>query len=180
MNLYFMVGIPSSGKTTWAHQNLPGCVIVSNDDIREELFGDPADPYHLERVLKVAHNRVIRALKAGRDVVYDTTNISPRIRSLLLRRVRAERLDVRVTAIVMEVAPEEAIAMQAGRARQVPHRTIRHFHRVFVVPRREEGFAEIRHIRPLTGFSPVRVQGTDRRVPRVLLRPEATRNATQP
>lgn len=148
MNLYFMIGIPSSGKSTWARKTVPGSVIVSVDDIREELFGDPEFPFHNGQVFRVAHSRVIQALKAGRDVIYDHTNLNPGARHLLLRRVRAERLNVNLIAVVMDVTSEEAIELQKWRARKVPHSTIRLFDRILVPPVPREGFSEIRHVRP--------------------------------
>ena len=47
-DLYILVGIPGSGKSTVAKmlsQRIQNSVIVSSDEAREELFGDPSKQY---------------------------------------------------------------------------------------------------------------------------------------
>ena len=38
-NFYMMVGLPGSGKTTFAHNIEKGAVVISSDTIRKELWG---------------------------------------------------------------------------------------------------------------------------------------------
>jgi predicted kinase len=141
-----MVGIPSSGKSTWASRNLPGCPIVSTDDIREELFGTAEFSGGQKKVFDTAHARVAQAIRDGEDVVYDATNTRPKYRKALLDKLRAEGLDFQAIAVVMQAAPPHAITLQKGRSRKVPPGVIWHFHRTFVPPTPSEGFAEIRYV----------------------------------
>lgn len=72
------VGVPGSGKTTWAKaQNQP---IVSRDDIREELTGAVGKRVLTEdgerKVTKVQRERVKELLRAGEDVIVADTNLS--------------------------------------------------------------------------------------------------------
>jgi predicted kinase len=144
--LYVMVGIPASGKSTWARRHLPGWVIVSTDEIREELFGSAETRRDPKLVFGTAHQRIIQALRSGRDVVYDATNTVPATRANLLRKLKAEGLAFEAVAIVLETRPEQAIAQQANRARQVPPAAIRRFHRTFRLPSVKEGFSEIKRV----------------------------------
>lgn len=41
--LYILTGLPGSGKSTWAKENLPNAVVVCKDTIREEICGDVND-----------------------------------------------------------------------------------------------------------------------------------------
>lgn len=148
VTVYFMIGIPSSGKSTWARENLPGCPVVSTDAIREELFGTAEGSGPDGIVFEIAHRRVLECVADGRDVAYDATNVSPKQRGKLLEKLRRCGVDFRAVAIVMDVTPGEALQMQKGRERKVPAAAIYQFHRTFVPPATEEGFCEIRHVRP--------------------------------
>lgn len=144
--VYFMVGIPASGKTTWARENLPDCAIVSTDAIREELFGTAEGGGREKLVFETAHRRVIEQAASGRDVAYDATSVSPAQRGKLLEKLRASGVNFRAVAIVMDVTPEEALSLQKKRERQVPKAAVYHFHRNLIPPTIEEGFSEIRHV----------------------------------
>ena len=70
--LTMMIGIPGSGKSTYAKE-LPG-VYVSPDAIREELYGDISVQGNSAEVFGLVESRIREALKTGCDVVYDATN----------------------------------------------------------------------------------------------------------
>lgn len=146
MKLYVMVGIPSSGKTTWARKNLKHCVYVATDDIRVELFGNAAFTTHHWKVFDIAYQRVVDALRAGKDVVYDATNIRPKERLMILRHVARQGIKCEAIAVVRDVTPEKAIEMQKGRPRKVPDPVIRQFHGMFVPPSPREGFTSIQYV----------------------------------
>lgn len=151
MNVYFMVGIPGSGKSTWIHNNLPGCTIVSTDAIREELFGN-AEISGGGRVFELAYKRVLDALRDGRDVVFDATNLNPGARKRLLDRLRASGMAYRAVAVVLEVSPATALEYQKARARKVPEAVVHMLHRTYVPPSPEEGFAEVIFVNPFVRF----------------------------
>ena len=73
-----MVGIAGSGKSTTATEiaaELNG-VIISSDAIRGELYGDEAIQGDYGYVFQLMEERTMDALRAGRSVIYDATNVS--------------------------------------------------------------------------------------------------------
>jgi predicted kinase len=83
--LILTVGLPRSGKTTWARQQ--GHPIVNPDSIRLALHGQrfygPAEPF----VWAAAYMMVDALFRAGHDtVVVDATNVSAKRRDEWLRR----------------------------------------------------------------------------------------------
>ena len=71
------VGISGSGKSTWINANTDtNTVVVSPDDIRRELTGDISDQTKNKEVFQVAFKRAIDGLNAGKDVIFDATNVS--------------------------------------------------------------------------------------------------------
>ena len=86
-------GLPASGKSTWAKEQVaanPDSVVrVNRDDLRTELYPDVSvnDYYNRtprkvrnereEEVTKVQYARVQEALKSGKNVIVDDANLSP-------------------------------------------------------------------------------------------------------
>ena len=95
------VGIPASGKSTWAAAQVAeeGCVIHSSDAIRAELKLGYAKEDH-QKVFQEMRERTIASLKRGQNVVYDATNISEWARSEVYKTVKAVR---RITGIQVEI-----------------------------------------------------------------------------
>lgn len=78
--LILTVGLPRSGKSTWARKS--GCPVVNPDSIRLALHGHvflkKAEPH----VWAIAHTMVEALLLTGHDaVILDATNISPHRRA---------------------------------------------------------------------------------------------------
>lgn len=72
------VGIPASGKSTYSQKlKERGYLIVSSDEIREELSKTASENDNLNvLVFDKAHSLVVNALKSGRSVVLDATNLT--------------------------------------------------------------------------------------------------------
>lgn len=75
-----LMGIPGSGKSTWATQYVFKCdasfKIISSDDIRRQVTGSINDQSRNAEVWEVVLNQVQGALRAGKNVILDATNTS--------------------------------------------------------------------------------------------------------
>lgn len=80
--LNIIIGIPGSGKSNYAKKYLltNNSVYLSSDDIRIELYGFE-DQTHNDVVFETMKKRTINALREGKDVIYDATNLSKKRRS---------------------------------------------------------------------------------------------------
>lgn len=91
--LFLSKGLPGSGKSTAALRFIaddPRIVRVNRDEIRFILFGKYFGPPIDEGVVtKVQYAAIDAALKAGRDVYVDDTNLNPKIQNQLLDAARA-------------------------------------------------------------------------------------------
>lgn len=87
--LIMCMGLPGSGKSTWAADQPSPVVVVNKDAIRRELEASGVwvwSPTNEETVLQIRDSRIRIALTAGRDVISDDTNFARK------HRVRLEAL----------------------------------------------------------------------------------------
>ena len=87
--LNIMIGIPGSGKSNYAKKCLinDNTEYLSSDDIRIELYGFE-DQTHNDVVFETMKKRTINALREGKDVIYDATNLSKKRRSSIISEAR--------------------------------------------------------------------------------------------
>ncbi len=138
--LTILIGIPGSGKTTYAKQHLltnADICYVSSDDIREELFGDASVQKDPKRVFGIAYERTTAALDAGKDVVFDSTATTVTARRQLLNACAAHANSVRY--IVLNTPLNECLRRNRLRDRQVPEEVIRRQYRNMSRPNARAG-----------------------------------------
>lgn len=143
---YMMVGIPGSGKTTYAHQ-IPNATVLSSDDIRAEIGADGGDKKMHKQVFDILHERVKEALSAGKDVVYDATNLHHTRRTDLLDEIK--RLTDHKVCVYFAIPLEQALSQNADRDTPVPEKVIKRMNLELCEPRIDEGWDEIKVIRSL-------------------------------
>ena len=102
-NLYFTLGIPGSGKSTYLSGKEP---IVSTDEIRKQLFGDVNFWSREQEVFGVAQNRIINYFSSYQTVYLDATMVESKHRDPFLAEIKEEVGDVKFTAILFEADVE--------------------------------------------------------------------------
>lgn len=108
--LILPVGISGSGKSTWIRANTDSnTIVVSPDEIRRELTGNISDQTKNNEVFALANKRAADALNAGKNVIFDATNIASRNRKTLLdyMKVHVEG-EFDAVAKIFDVDPEIA------------------------------------------------------------------------
>ena len=83
-NFYMMVGLPGSGKTTFAHNIEKGAVVISSDIIRKELWGSEEKQGDNKIVFEELEKRAYDALKQIEEKNYDA--------ELLAQGIPADRI----------------------------------------------------------------------------------------
>ena len=87
--LKMMIGLPGSGKTSYAKKYLMNnnTVYLSSDQIRIDMFGYE-DQNHNDKVFERMKNETLEAISQDFDVIYDATNLSKKRRADIIKKVQ--------------------------------------------------------------------------------------------
>ena len=143
--LYILVGIPGSGKTTYARAELATGVRVSLDDLRMMLTGISFDQRYEALVGKIGDAALDIAMassrRRGHDVVFDATSVTRRWRSATVRRVIAN--DLEPHCVFFDIPLSVALERNRARPVPVPDEVVVRFFRQLQPPTVDEGFIEV-------------------------------------
>lgn len=144
--LYTLIGLPASGKTTYAEKELSKvAIILSSDAIRKELFKDETHQKDNNLVFTTLYERARNYLMAGQDVVIDATSINRFERARLLSNF--QDLDIERIAIYFNTPAKVCCERDKNRSRTVGRDVIYRYKNKFEFPKKDEGFDDIRVIR---------------------------------
>ena len=142
-SLILLVGIPGSGKTTYAEKYIeenPNTVYLSSDKIRKELWGDEATQGDNNEVFSLMQSRAITALNNGQSVVYDATNVTRKDRSYIITLCPKF---AKIECHIIWAPIETCIERDAARERTVGKEVIDRMLKRFQAPYYDEGIDEI-------------------------------------
>lgn len=152
-NFIMLVGLPAVGKDTWAREykeKHPEVVIHSSDDIREELYGDASHQGSPIKVFEQMRSRTLRDLRAGKDVIYNATNIKYKDRKSILSQV-LKTTDATCHCKIFVAPVEVCKERNAKRDRVVPDFVYDRMLKSFQIPFYKEGFASIEVVKAWDG-----------------------------
>lgn len=143
-------GIPASGKTTWAIEQLmryPGKYKRANrDSLRAMLDGDRHDWDNEKFVVALRDTIIEKALIEGFDVIVDDTNLKNTVWTEICNIARNIG-NVRVMEKYFPVDLKEALKRNSERERKVPEEVIENFFKKYInnktVEVRDEFFPQV-------------------------------------
>ena len=98
--LYILIGVPGSGKSTWAKAQ-HNAVVLSSDDIRLEKFGTLDCQEKNKEVFQLLHNRLEYYTQySDSNIMYDATNINQRRRKAIFEKHKS---NFEVVAVVFDL-----------------------------------------------------------------------------
>lgn len=141
-SLVLMMGVPGSGKTTYAKKMMGDYdIYVSRDEIRFGLVKED-EPYFSkeDEVLQTFIRTINDALPiAQRYVIADATHLNMGSRAKILKNLhnKPDNVYVIYVAVSLQTALERN-AQREGRA-LVPESSIKNMYKSIILPRKEEG-----------------------------------------
>jgi predicted kinase len=148
--LFLLIGIPASGKSTYAVQLLhtnPTAVYVSTDFFVEKFARRCGKTYNevfkifMPHAIHLMMTRVHAAAAAGRDIVWDQTNLTSKSRAKKLRILRLYEKH----AIVFVSPPDQVLRarLRARVGKSIPDNILTAMQSSFEYPALDEGFDSI-------------------------------------
>lgn len=142
-DVYFLIGLPASGKSTYVKKNFnrigkPNAIILSSDEIREELFKDVNNQSNNELVFQTLKQRAKNAIDINRNIIIDATNITRKSRLSILNYLEEQfgyfYEDNWVHYIIMATPYYKCLENNRKRTRQVPDEVITRMYKQFEFP----------------------------------------------
>ena len=146
-HLYLMMGVPGSGKSTYAKNILKdGDIYISRDEIRYSLLTDEDDYFAKENeVIRTFIENIDKSLvieECCGDVYADATHLSPKSRAQVLNQLKnKDKVSVIYLDIPLNIVLERN-AQREGRA-LVPENIVRRMYNSIILPTKEEGIEEL-------------------------------------
>lgn len=146
--LVYLVGLPASGKSTYIEKHYKNYAIVSNDAIVEEFAKEKNIDYNtawkklnFSYVNEECMRRFKAAVKAGKNIVIDNTNLT------IKARRKYDAPDYVKIAVVFNISDSELSKRTEKRKNEtgklVPVDAIDNMKHIFVKPTKSEGFDKI-------------------------------------
>ena len=148
MELIMLIGIPTSGKSTFTNQQkYKDYVRVSSDDILQEIAKERQQSYNTIfkgniRFAQIAMMKVLRkAVEENKNILWDQTNLTRKQRREKLKHIPAH---YKKTAVYFVVPLETALKRNTQRpGKVIPPEVLERMIKEYELPTLEEGFDEI-------------------------------------
>jgi predicted kinase len=149
--LVVAVGLPGTGKSTYIHRKYPKHMIVSNDKI-VEAYAKKNDMTYNEAFDKIGRDKIVamgkkafqKAIKTGRDIVLDNTNLTKAIRKQYINQAPSNYKKV---ALVFKLKSKELNKRLKGREKEtgkhIPSDVMSKMKSDYEEPSKSEGFDEV-------------------------------------
>lgn len=146
--IHMLIGIPGSGKSTYALElsKTLKCEIVSTDVVRRD------NPDWSESAIwPEVYKRCAIALKQNRDVIFDATNITPKVRKRFVDEVSKFGVEVKMAAYYFDT-PANVCAKRVDKRNndktqyELPVSVVFSYASSIIYPTLEEGFSFIKRI----------------------------------
>ena len=145
--LVLMMGVPGSGKSTYARNVLQyGDIYISRDEIRYSILTDEDDYFAKENeVIKTFIQYIDEALidtQYQGKVYADATHLSPKSRAQVLNQLKNKN---KVSVIYLDVPLNIILARNAQREGRalVPENVIRRMYKSIILPTKAEGIEKL-------------------------------------
>ena len=135
-----VIGPAGCGKSTYIKKMAkPEDVIISSDDIREEIYGNSEIQGNPRLIFTIFHGRIAQALVEGKNVWADATNIDVRSRKDYFAYGKGNN----IVGHIIPISINECKKQNLSRDRQVPEYVIDRMYKNIVMPTIEEHFSKI-------------------------------------
>ncbi len=150
MLCHFLIGIPGSGKSSFATQlaKLGNYRIISTDEIRQQLYGDAKIQGNWNQIEEIVLTQIEKAIANGEGVIYDATNAKRLWRMEMLVKLSSQLPEIQWMAWYLKTPLSTCLTWNQKRDRQVPQDAIENMFQSLHTfpPTPAEGFITVKTI----------------------------------
>ncbi|TWT05917.1 ATP-binding protein [Planomicrobium sp. CPCC 101079] len=143
--LKMLIGLPGSGKTTYA-RNLAatqqGWIHLSSDQISQNNYAS-SDNSDSQNVFAEMYQQTAAALEAGKNVIYDATNLASKRRRSLLNRLKNFQAETEAVVFLTPYTIAKTRNQKRSHPERVPDWVIERYIRSFQFPKLNENFNKV-------------------------------------
>ncbi len=146
--LYMLVGVPASGKSTWAKHNRNNALVASSDDYIEKQAEKLGSTYSdvFDKFIKAANTHAIetarKAFSDKLDLIWDQTNLTKTGRRNKLKMVPK---DYKKVAVFFPTPHEDVLKkrLTSRPGKNIPDYVVTSMIKTIEKPTKDEGFDEV-------------------------------------
>lgn len=149
--LVIAIGLPGTGKSTYIKRKFAKHVIVSNDKVVDKFakkqdvdYNKAFDTIGRDKIIQLGKRDFMKALKTGKNIVLDNTNLTKKIRKEYLDKAQ----DYKKIAVVFKLSDKELEKRLKSREKEtgksIPDDVMTKMRKEYEAPSKAEGFDEIR------------------------------------
>lgn len=152
-DLYMLVGLPGSGKSTWVnhhHNNHPQMVVLSTDNYIEQVSEMRDQTYNevfnevFDRAESALEDDLRIAVEDEQDIIWDQTNLTVKTRRRKLAKIPDSYRKIAVIFTTSEDTLNRRLACRTGKG--ISNNVIKSMRDSYVRPDYSEGFGTIMEI----------------------------------
>jgi predicted kinase len=142
-----LIGLPASGKSTYAITlaKKENALIYSSDNLRMELYNDINNQDNNAEIFKILHSRIKEALRLGKNVIFDATNLNYKKRKAFLDELK--KINCVKDCYLIATPYEKCVEQNSKRDRKVPEHVIKRMYKNIFIPQYYEGWTTIHIIK---------------------------------
>lgn len=142
-----LIGVPGSGKSTWIKKHADdSAMVLSTDDKIEAAAKSQGKTYsevfkdEIKAATSGMNNDLLRALRDGRDIIWDQTNITRKSRRDKLARLPSSYEKI---AVFFPTPPDLKQRLAGRPGKEIPEPVVLSMINQLEPPSKEEGFNRI-------------------------------------
>ena len=149
LKFVMLVGIPGSGKSTWAKERMKyrqkTFIYLSSDEIRNTIAKDTGETNRGKLnalTFKTMNETTVMCLEKGISIIYDATNLNQKDRKHILKKVLPlkKEKELELNCFVFNTPFEVCYERNKRRENPVPNEYLKRYRDKFVHPTQDEGF----------------------------------------
>ena len=145
-SIFFLIGVPASGKSTYCRKHFKKTTVLSSDDIRENLYGQNYNNSIEKNVSEILIQKALSLVKQHKSIALDTTYFNTKEqRSVIINKIIELNFFVEIIAIYFNTPVELCLKRNQLRKKNriLKDETIHRLHKKIEYPEDDELFSKV-------------------------------------